>query len=75
MARNSYRAGGKKEDEYTYAKEVSEDVESNGPMQSRPSVGYKGKHDPFGDESHSEVKYRTLAWWYVALSQGPILRG
>jgi hypothetical protein len=23
------------------------------------------KEDPFGDESDSEVKYRTMAWWYV----------
>jgi len=21
--------------------------------------------DPFGDEEDSEVKYRTMAWWYV----------
>ena len=21
--------------------------------------------DPFGDESHAQVKYRTLSWWYV----------
>lgn len=29
------------------------------------TVGYKGKNDPFGDETHSEVKYRTMRWWYV----------
>ena len=23
------------------------------------------KEDPFGDESDAEVKYRTMAWWYV----------
>lgn len=23
------------------------------------------KSDPFGDESNSEVKYRTMAWWLV----------
>ena len=28
------------------------------------AVGYKGKVDPFGDETKSEVKYRTMAWWY-----------
>lgn len=22
-----------------------------------------GTDDPFGDESKSEVKYRTMAWW------------
>ena len=27
------------------------------------SKGYKGKDDPFGDESSSEVKYRTMQWW------------
>ena len=21
--------------------------------------------DPFGDESHADVKYRTMSWWYV----------
>ena len=25
--------------------------------------GYRGKEDPFGDESTSEVKYRTMKWW------------
>ena len=23
-----------------------------------------GKEDPFGDESNSDVKYKTMAWWY-----------
>lgn len=26
--------------------------------------GPKGKEDPFGDESNSQVKYKTLRWWY-----------
>ena len=30
------------------------------------SRGYKGKEDPFGDESTSEVKYRTMKWWWVS---------
>lgn len=21
--------------------------------------------DPFGDESNAQIKYRTVAWWYV----------
>lgn len=32
----------------------------------RHSVGEKGKQDPFGDESNSEVKYRTMEWWLVS---------
>ena len=31
------------------------------------TVGYKGKDDPFGDESNSAVKYKTMAWWQVRL--------
>lgn len=35
-----------------------------------------GKHDvpedPFGDEEFAEVKYRTLAWWYVLLPFGEV---
>ena len=27
------------------------------------SVGLKEKDDPFGDETNSEVKYKTMAWW------------
>lgn len=40
---------------------VSDDLE--GRAEPRSSVGSKGKEDPFGDESNSEVKYRTMAWW------------
>ena len=29
------------------------------------TVGLKGQDDPFGDETHSEVKYKTMKWWYV----------
>ena len=25
--------------------------------------GDNGKDDPFGDETNSEVKYKTLHWW------------
>lgn len=41
---------------------VSDDVEG-GQAEPRNSVVYKEKEDPFGDESNSEVKYRTMAWW------------
>lgn len=33
------------------------------------SKGSMGKDDPFGDETNSEVKYRTMAWWSVASSE------
>ena len=36
------------------------DVEDGAPPST---VGYKGKADPFGDESNAEVKYRTMEWW------------
>ena len=26
-----------------------------------------GRGDPFGDETNSEVKYRTLTWWSVTV--------
>ena len=26
-----------------------------------------GKEDPFGDESNSQVKYKTLAWWQASM--------
>ena len=29
----------------------------------RHSDDFQGKDDPFGDESNSEVKYRTMEWW------------
>lgn len=30
------------------------------PIRSKQS---KASDDPFGDEQHSEVKYKTMAWW------------
>ena len=27
------------------------------------SRGFKGKADPFGNETNADVKYRTMAWW------------
>lgn len=32
-----------------------------------PSLGYKGKGDPFGDETNAEVKYKTLEWWQAGM--------
>lgn len=31
------------------------------------SKGSMGKDDPFGDETNSEVKYRTMAWWQAGM--------
>ena len=28
-----------------------------------PTRGHQGKDDPFGDETNSEIKYRTMKWW------------
>ncbi len=42
----------------------TDDVEV-GDAESPKSHGSKGKDDPFGDETNSEVKYRTMAWWLV----------
>lgn len=36
--------------------------------QQPPSqTGYKGKEDPFGDETNAEVKYRTMEWWQAGM--------
>ena len=45
-----------------YDEMVGSDLEV-GPSKGKGSVG---KDDPFGDETNSEVKYRTMAWWSVA---------
>lgn len=57
---NGYRAGWTNDDDTYRTEKSSSDAEYGQP---RSSVGYKGKEDPFGDESKSEVKYRTMAWW------------
>ena len=44
-----------------YDEKVGSDLEV-GPSKSKGSMG---KDDPFGDETNSEVKYRTMAWWSV----------
>ena len=57
---NEYRAGWAKNEENHDNGKLSSDAEYGQP---RASVGYKGKDDPFGDETNSEVKYRVMAWW------------
>lgn len=54
-------------DAYDSNEKVSDDVEV-GQEEPRNIPGHQEKEDPFGDESNSEVKYRTMAWWSVALS-------
>lgn len=65
MAVNERNAYGAKEEngqngEYEGNEKVSDEEKAARP---RNSVGYEGKNDPFGDESNSEVKYRTMEWW------------
>lgn len=44
----------------------SDDVEGGNALIRRAhSRSSDEKSDPFGDESNSEVKYRTMAWWLV----------
>lgn len=44
----------------------NDDVEGgNALIGRRDSRSTDEKSDPFGDESNSEVKYRTMAWWSV----------
>ncbi|MCJ1468030.1 hypothetical protein MMC07_006656 [Pseudocyphellaria aurata] len=45
---------------------VEDDLEG-APAEPKSSVGSKEKDDPFGDESNSEVKYRTMAWWQAGM--------
>ena len=52
-------------DAYDSNEKVRKDVEG-AQGEPRNIAGNKEKEDPFGDESNSEVKYRTMAWWSVA---------
>ena len=38
---------------------------ASGDLEVAPSSsrGFKGKANPFGDETNADVKYRTMAWW------------
>jgi hypothetical protein len=42
-------------------------VDLTGSMDKLDSLGVKDptkcEQDPFGDESHTGVKYKTMAWW------------
>lgn len=31
-------------------------------------VASKASQEPFGDESHSEIKYRTMHWWEAGMT-------
>ncbi len=72
MAANGYRTGyedngvinGKGRQPESGSERDGHDTERG---QSR-AIGYKGKDEPFGDETNSEVKYRTMAWWYEPLN-------
>ena len=46
----------------TYDEKPGSDLEVN-PSNSQGSMG---RNDPFGDETNSEVKYRTMTWWSVS---------
>ena len=47
-------------------KERSSDEAEKGHQDLR-AVASKTSSDPFGDESHSEVKYRTMHWWQAGM--------
>lgn len=69
MAANGYRTGYGNDgvlNGQEYQPEYGNEENNGGDTEKGPSraIGYKGKDDPFGDETHSEVKYRTMAWWY-----------
>lgn len=46
-----------------HIEKISSDLEIARPKNN----GSVGKDDPFGDETNSEVKYRTMEWWSVTL--------
>ena len=41
---------------------ASDEEKGIGTVQTRET---NASDDPFGDESNSEVKYRTMSWWFV----------
>lgn len=69
MATKGYRHGDISDDgvleEKEYQPQHNSEERYSGDAEKGPTknVGYKGKDDPFGDETNSEVKYRTMAWW------------
>jgi hypothetical protein len=42
--------------------EIKSEADTHSDNDQQPLTG---KDDPFGDESESDVKYRTMTWWYV----------
>ena len=43
----------------------SEDVELGDSVVAVPSNSRK--NEPFGDETHAEIKYRTMHWWQAGI--------
>lgn len=65
MANNAgYRTDWARDNENYDNEKLSSEVEDT---QNGATRGYDGKDDPFGDESNSEVKYRTMAWWQAGI--------
>jgi hypothetical protein len=42
-----------------------EELTSQAVEGGRNESGLPGKEDPFGNEEDSDVKYKTMAWWYI----------
>ena len=57
---NTYGILGGMNRPYDTKERTSSEAEEGQTRQLDP--GYNSKKDPFGDESTSEVKYRTLKW-------------
>jgi hypothetical protein len=55
------------ERDLTSERGTSHDVETTPQISEKKRSGAHDD-DPFGDESNSDVKYRTLRWWYVCSS-------
>lgn len=49
------------------AGQLDRDEKHDPPAYENTKNGAPAYEDPFGDEEFAEVKYRTLAWWYVFL--------
>ena len=69
MAASGYRTGYSGDgvlSDQEYQRGYGGDEKHSSDAEKGPSraIGYKGKDDPFGDETNAEVKYRTMAWWY-----------
>lgn len=49
--------------------DYNEKADSDLEVAPSTSQASTGKGDPFGDETNSEVKYRTMTWWSVPRSK------